>query len=53
MEQLTNKERELLDRVTLLVVANGNTVNPKPYNPTPEEYTLMHSIRIKLGLNEV
>ena len=49
---LTVDELRLLDRVTLTAIGNGNTVNPVAYDPTPEEYGLLHDIRIKLGLNE-
>lgn len=51
MNSLTEKERDLLDRLTLLAIANGNTVNPEVFDPTPEEYKLLHQIRIKLDLN--
>lgn len=49
--ELTAKEKELLDKITLHAIANGNTVNPKILETTPEEYKLLHSIRIKLELN--
>lgn len=52
MMELTKAERELLDRITLNEIQNGNSVNPKPYNLAPEEYILLHKIRIKLDLNE-
>jgi len=48
---LTAEERELLDRLTLQAIGNGNTINPQPFDPTPEEYRMLHTIRIKLGLN--
>ena len=48
---LTNNEKDLLNKLTLLAIANGNTVNPKPFEPTPEEYQLLHQLRIKLDLN--
>lgn len=48
---MTPEEKALLDRLTLQAIANGNTVNPKAFEPTPEEYKLLHSIRIKLDLN--
>ena len=48
---LNEREKELLDKLTLMAIANGNTVNPKAYEPTPEEYKILHDIRIKLGLN--
>ena len=48
---LTEYELDLLDRLTLHAIANGNTVFPKPYEPTPEEYKALHTIRIKLELN--
>lgn len=51
MNELTKKERELLDRLTLRAIANGNTVEPKAFEPTPEEYRLLHTIRIKMELN--
>lgn len=50
---LTKEELELLDRLTLNAIANGNTVNPTAYDPTPEEYKMLHQIRIKLGLNNL
>lgn len=49
---MTPEEKALLDRLTLQAIANGNTVNPKAFEPTPEEYKLLHSIRIKLDLNK-
>lgn len=48
---LTVDELRLLDRVTLTAVGNGNTVNPVAYDPTPEEYKLLYSIRNKIALN--
>lgn len=48
---LSEKERELLDKLTLMAIANGNTVCPTAFEPTPEEYRLLHSIRIKMELN--
>lgn len=51
MKELTREERNLLDRLTLLTIANGNTITPAAYDPTPEEYKMLYSIRIKLDLN--
>ena len=48
---LTPEEKDLLDRLTLMAIANGNTVSPEAFDPTPEEYKMLHSIRIKLNLN--
>lgn len=48
---LNQKERELLDKITLMAIANGNTVNPKVYEPTPEEYKMLCRIRVKFGLD--
>lgn len=50
-KKLTPKEKDLLDRLTLHAIRNGNTVNPTPFEYTPQEYALLHSIRIKLELN--
>lgn len=51
MNNLTEKEKALLDRITLLVVYNGNHIEPKAYEPTPEEYRMIFDIRKKLKLN--
>jgi len=51
MTDLTREEKELLDRITLLAIENGNSVSPQPFDPTPKEYTMLHAIRIKLELN--
>lgn len=48
---LTANEKELLNKLTLLAIANGNTVNPKPFEPSPEEYQLLHQLRIKMDLS--
>jgi len=45
---LTEKELALLDKLTLQAIANGNTVNPAAFEPTPEEYKTLHQIRLKL-----
>lgn len=50
-KKLTPKEKDLLDRLTLHAIRNGNTVNPTPFEYAPQEYVLLHSIRIKLELN--
>ena len=50
-DALTPEEKDLLDRLTLQAIANGNTINPQPFNSTSEEYRLLHTIRIKLDLN--
>ena len=48
MEKLSNKEKELLESLILNGIGNGNTVNPKPFIPTPKQYKTLHSIMIKL-----
>lgn len=48
---LTVDELALIGRLTLTAIGNGNTVNPVAYDPTPEEYKLLHTIRIKMELN--
>lgn len=48
---LTKEEKELLDKLTLNAIANGNTVSPTPHTLTPAEYKMLFQIRIKLGLN--
>lgn len=48
---LTDQEQELLDRITLLAVYNGNHIDTKSYDPTPEEYRMLFDIRKKLNLN--
>ncbi|MDY4009319.1 MAG: hypothetical protein SOY94_10745 [Candidatus Limiplasma sp.] len=49
---MTPEEKALLDRITLQAITNRYTVNPKAFEPTLEECKLLHSIRIKLELNE-
>lgn len=34
----SHKNEELLSKILLNAYANGNTVNPKPFVPTPEEW---------------
>ena len=46
--KLNDKELALLDKLTLHTIANGNSVNPVAYEPTPEEYKMLHQIRSKL-----
>ena len=50
-KELTEAEKDLLDRLTLNAIANGNTVSPEAFDPTPDEYAALHSIRIKMNLN--
>lgn len=52
MEKLTEYEMAILNKLTLLAIANGNTESPKPFEPSPAEYYALHQIRIKLGLNK-
>ena len=52
MNNLTQSEIELLDRITLFAVYNGNHIEPKAYDPTPEEYKVIFDIRRKLELNK-
>ena len=52
MNNLTESERALLDKITLLVVYNGNHIEPKALDPTPEEYQIIFDIRKKLDLNK-
>lgn len=47
---LTQEEKDLLDKITLMAIGNGNSVSPTAYVPTPQEYKTLHTIRIKLGL---
>ena len=47
----TESEKALLDKITLLVVYNGNHIEPKTIDTTPEEYKLIFDIRKKLDLN--
>ena len=42
-------ERDLLAKVLLNAIANGNTVNPEAFDPTPEEYKLLCGIMCKLN----
>ena len=35
---MTNKQKKLLKELVLVAIGNGNTVNPKPFIPTPSEY---------------
>ena len=51
LDEVPYAERDLLDRLTLLAIANGNTVSPKPFVPTPAEYKMLCELRIRMGLN--
>ena len=42
-------ELDVLAKVLLNAIANGNTVNPEPFKPTPEEYKLLCGIMCKLN----
>lgn len=44
----TREENELMQKILLLAEANGNTVNPKPFDPTPEQWKMLHQIINKL-----
>lgn len=48
---LTKEEYELLDRLTLLAIYNGNHIEPKALEPTPEEYRTLFDIRKKFGMS--
>ncbi len=52
MEQLLREEAELLKTLILNGIGNGNTVNPKPFIPTPNQYKTLHLIMIKLNKNK-
>lgn len=52
MEKLSSQETELLKALILNGIGNGNTVNPKPFIPTPKQYKTLHSIMIKLDKKE-
>lgn len=47
MKKLSSEETELLKALILNGIGNGNTVNPKPFIPTPKQYKTLHSIMIK------
>ena len=42
--QLSDSEAILLKELVLTGIGNGNTVNPKPFVPTPDQYIKLHSI---------
>lgn len=46
--KLTYEEKELLEKIILNGIGNGNTVNPKPFSPTPEQYTMLYKIMNKI-----
>lgn len=46
--KLSYEDMKLLDKILLLGIKNGNTVNPEPYTPTPKEYKRLYSIRHEL-----
>ena len=51
MIELTTNEKRLLDKITLLAIYNGNHIEPKAIEPTPDEYKTLYDIRKKLDLN--
>lgn len=51
MKELNYEEKELLRAVLLNAIGNGNTANPKPFNPTPKQHKQLYSITNKLGFN--
>lgn len=52
MNELNCKEKKLLKEILLNAIGNGNTVNPKAFNPTPEQYKRLYSIMNKMELNK-
>jgi len=36
--EVTEQERQLLDKILSIAVKNGNSVNPEAFHPNPEEY---------------
>ena len=48
MKKFTCEEIKLFDKLILNAIGNGNTVNPKPFKPTPEQYKTLHQIAKKL-----
>lgn len=46
--KLTYEEKDLLEKLILNGIGNGNTVNPNPFTPTPEQYKILYSIMNKL-----
>lgn len=44
----TDTEKQLLIDILLRAYANGNTVTPKPFDPTPEQWKTICSILNKL-----
>lgn len=42
-------ELDVLAKVVLNAIANGNTINPVAFHPTPEEYRTLCSIMNKLN----
>lgn len=45
---ITEQEKELIEKMALNAIANGNTAYPKAYDPTTKEYELLHKLMIKL-----
>lgn len=52
MKELIYEEKELLKEILLNAIGNGNTVNPKTFIPTPQQYKMLHSIIQKSELNK-
>ena len=46
--KITYEEKELLEKIILNGIGNGNTINPKPFSPTPEQYKVLYKIMNKL-----
>lgn len=52
MENFNEKELELLDKLILTAIKNGNSVTKISVDPTPDEYGRLYDIHKKLGLNK-
>ena len=35
---------KLVYKIVMVAISNGNTVNPKAYDPTPEEWKMLHNV---------
>ena len=47
--EFNNNEKEVLKKMLLNVIKNGNTVNPESFIPNVNEYKVIFSIMNKLG----
>lgn len=41
---LSYNEMKLVYKIVMVAISNGNTVNPKAYDPTPEEWKMLHNV---------